>query len=66
MGWRCPLCNADFGHNKDEFNEHIANCQNGMAGAFVKAVIETCEKKECEPPCGDKEDCEFNHNGLCY
>lgn len=23
MGFRCPFCKADFGHDKDEFEKHM-------------------------------------------
>lgn len=65
MGFRCPLCNIDFGNDKAKFQEHIGSCNNGLAGKFVKDVIKICERQECNPPYGDKEDCEFNANGLC-
>jgi RNase P subunit RPR2 len=26
MGFICPRCKTDFGHNKKEFDEHILNC----------------------------------------
>lgn len=65
MGFKCPLCCIDFGNDKTKFQEHIEYCNGGLAGKFVKDVIKTCESRECNPPYGDKEDCEFNSNGLC-
>lgn len=65
MGFRCPLCKLDFGNDKKQFDLHISKCQNGLAADFVQAVRKTCESRQCEPPIGDKEECEFYDNGLC-
>lgn len=31
----------------------------------LKSSLECCATQECAPPCGEKEDCELNKNGLC-
>lgn len=43
MGFKCPMCKEDFGTDKVLWQIHLQGCQNGVAEAFVKAIISTCE-----------------------
>lgn len=45
MGFKCPLCNKDFGNSKEKFETHAKQCNFGMAAEFISAVKKTCEKK---------------------
>lgn len=48
MGFKCPLCNKDFGNQKKDFDTHIKQCNSGLAEDFVNAVKKTCERREGE------------------
>lgn len=48
MGFKCPLCNKDFGNQKKDFDTHIKQCNSGLAEDFVNAIKKTCERREGE------------------
>lgn len=48
MGFKCPLCNKDFGNQKKDFDTHIKRCNGGLAADFVNAIKRTCERGEGE------------------
>jgi len=40
MGFRCPSCRKDFGHDKAEITKHLASCESGkefVAGTLYAA-----------------------------
>lgn len=52
MGFKCPICQKDFGRNKDLWVDHCKNCCNGVAEDVVSFVIDAaeavCDTKEEE------------------
>ncbi len=38
MGFKCPVCNEDFGTSRHLFQRHVDGAHNGQAGDFVSAV----------------------------
>lgn len=48
MGFKCPICNKDYGNKKEEFETHIKQCNFGLAGAFVSEIKNMCERGKVE------------------
>jgi hypothetical protein len=46
MGFRCPICQKDFGRNRDDWQEHCKLCCDGAAADVVKVITQAAEGTE--------------------
>lgn len=44
MGFRCPSCRADFGHDRDTFKQHLAGCELG--NSVVSMTLEITDDSQ--------------------
>jgi len=43
MGFKCPICNKDFGRDRKDFNKHIETNHKGIAKTFLDEIKLICE-----------------------
>lgn len=49
MGFKCPACGKDFGHNKKNFNEHIKKNHYGLVSEFKDILDNIINKFDKKP-----------------
>lgn len=43
MGFRCPICNNDFGRDREAWRKHLAEAHLGAGQDVVDLVLKTAE-----------------------
>lgn len=46
MGFKCPVCMKDFGHDKNKWENHISKAHDGVGDDINKIVVNSCSFKK--------------------
>lgn len=55
MGFKCPVCGADHGNDKEMWRRHIQNCDKGNAMRIVSATTNIAEGRNTFEKAGSPE-----------